>query len=162
MVNPRIPSIEAPGRPRAFIPTSWNGSSTRALTSGQPRAALDIEAIDGRPEAFVGRLQADLLGRLGGDEQRRRARIDQEVERPLAVDPDPDQEVVGIGEPIGDLERPADLRVARRRLRLRGRPGGSQNARAVIEIKASATGGRGSGPTHIRHEQFESCGSLPG
>ena len=131
-----MPSIVAPGRPRAFIPTSWNGSSTRALTPGEPRAALDVQPIDGRPEGRrVGRLQADLLGRLGGDEQGRAPRIDQEVERPLAVDPDPDQEVVGVGEAIGDLERPADLRVAR----AWAPPGGSKaRAAAVTAIAVAA------------------------
>ena len=39
------------------------------------------------------------------------ARIDQEIERALAVDPRPDQEVVGIGEPVRHLKRLADLRV---------------------------------------------------
>ena len=124
MVNPRMPSIDAPGSPRAFMPTSWNGSSTRALMSEQPRPAFEVEPIDGRPELPLGRLQPDLAGRLGGDVEGRGPGVDQEVERPLAVDPHPDQEMVRVGQPVGDLERLADLGIAAQPGgRGRGRPG---------------------------------------
>ena len=111
IVNPRIPSIEAPGRPRAFIPTSWNGSSTRAFRPVSREPPSRSSRSTGVQNSSAVWLQADLLGRLGCDEKCRCARVDQEIERALAVDPRPDQEMVGIGEPVGHLERLADLRI---------------------------------------------------
>ena len=106
-----MPSIDAPGSPRAFIPTSWNGSSTRALMPAGVAPPSKSSRSTGVQNSSVGGLQADLPGRLGGDVEGRGPGVDQEVERPLAVDPDPDQEVVRVGQPVGDPVRPADLRV---------------------------------------------------
>ena len=50
--------------------------------------------------------------RFGRNIERRGSGIDQEVERPLAVDSNPDQKVVGIRQPVRHLERLADLGVA--------------------------------------------------
>ena len=87
-----------------------------------------------RPEMVLARLQTHFLGGFGGDKESRRARVDQEVERPLAVDPDANQEVVGIRKPVRNPERPADLWVARAALCL---PVDRRLARRV-RVKANA------------------------
>src|SRR5690606_31907655 len=56
----------------------------------QPGASLDLEAFQRRPEIVLRRLQADRRGGFGADVKGRRAGVDQEVERSLAVEPDPD------------------------------------------------------------------------
>ena len=110
-VYPRMPSIDAPGRPSAFMPTSWNGSSTRARISVRRAPPSIVKAGHGRPEFVLAGPQPELLCRLGRDVQGRGPRVDQEIERTLAIDPHPNQEVVRIRDAVGNLVRLADLGV---------------------------------------------------
>src|SRR5262249_28056676 len=69
---------------------------------GDDGAALDLEAVEGGPAVLAG-LDADLLAHRRGHEQGRRPGIDDEVERALAVDLRPDQDVLGVGQAVRDL-----------------------------------------------------------
>ena len=84
----------------------------------QRGASFEIKPIDGSPELPLGRFQADLGGRLGGDVKGWSSRIDQEVERPLAINPHADQKMIRIRQSIRNLKRLPDLGIARTAARL--------------------------------------------
>ena len=86
-------------------------------------AALHLEAVQRRPALLV-RLETDLLGDWHGHEQHRRAGVDDEVERPLAVDLRAHEDMLRVGELernlVGlerflGLVRPLDIAGAERR-----------------------------------------------
>ena len=80
-VKPRMPSIDAPGRPRAFIPTIWKGSSTRAFIPVRLAPPSKSSRPIGVKYSSGSALEPDLLRRLGPDEEVRGPGVDQEVER---------------------------------------------------------------------------------
>ncbi len=72
-----------------------------ALDLGLCQAAFEFELIENRETLGVG-FQAELLTNRRGHEQDRSPGVDDEVERPLAVDLDPHQDVLGIGQAVRD------------------------------------------------------------
>ena len=86
-----------------FMPSIWTRSSTRALTFSTFEPALDLEGVEDAPALLV-ELHAGLLRDGLGDEHGRRAGVEDQVERPLAVDLGADEDVLGVGEFVGDLE----------------------------------------------------------
>ena len=65
--------------------------------------AFELERAGGRPAFLVG-LELGFLGDALGNEDGRGAGVEDQVERPLAVDFDPNQHVLGVGEPVRDLD----------------------------------------------------------
>ena len=74
------------------------------LDAMQRGASFEIKPIDGSPELSLDRFQADLGGGLGGDVKGWSSRIDQEVERSLAIDPHADQKMIRVRQSIRDLK----------------------------------------------------------
>ena len=116
-------------------------------------SAFDFKLVELAPAVLTGG-EAVLLGRLGADEERLRASVHDEVERPFAIDPRPHENVLRVGQLVGHAKArggwAASLVLARHRPEWQGDE--QQRWQDAKPAQAQAKGRR-SIQQHVRHSE---------